>query len=116
MGSRLLLRLTENVNVPARLVSSVRNVEATRHLADSSDLSDLLGGKVDLLEVLNDTVGSDRLGNDAVATNLRPVEDDLSGGDGLAGALGSLLGDFLDLGAGYQQRHANHVVTEGLSY
>ena len=50
-----------------------------------------------------------------MAADLRPVEDDLSGSDGLTGALGSLLGDFFHLWAGYQQGHADHVVTEGLA-
>lgn len=70
--SRLLLRLTEDVDVPTRLVGSVRGVVPSAVLAQSADLLNLLGEKLNLLEVVTDTRWSDRLGDDAVATNLRP--------------------------------------------
>ena len=107
-----LLRLTEDINVPARLVSNVGDVVAALG-AQGSDLGDLLGGELDLLEVGGDTSGSDGLGDDTVATDLGPGEDDLGGGDLLAETLAGLLGDGLDLGAGDEEGLADHVVAEG---
>lgn len=107
-----LLRLTEDINVPARLVSNVGDVVAALG-AQGSDLGDLLGGELDLLEVGGDTSGSDGLGDDTVATDLGPGEDDLGGGDLLAETLAGLLGDSLDLGAGDEEGLADHVVAEG---
>ena len=39
---------------------------------------------------------------------------DVCGADFLTGALGNRLGNFLDLGAGDEQRNAEHVVTKRL--
>lgn len=129
---RLLLGLTEDVDVPARLVSSVRGVVASAVLAKSTDLLNLLGQELNLLEVVADTRWGHRLGDDAVATGLRPGETgplsvnasrlkrrksivhDVSTSDLGAGALGDGLGDLLDLRAGDQERDAEHVVTESL--
>ena len=74
MASRLLLGLIEDVDVPARLVGSVRSVVALAVLTESADLGDLLGSELDLLEVVTNTRGSDRLGDNTVSTNLGPGE------------------------------------------
>ena len=94
--------------------SNVRNVVAPAVLAQSADLLHLLGGKLDLLEVIADARRGDRLGDDTVATNLRPGEDDVGGSDVLAGALRDSLGNLLDLRAGNEEGDVEHVVTEGL--
>jgi hypothetical protein len=52
---RLLLRLAEDVDVPARLVGSVGGVVTSAVLAQSADLLNLLGEEFDLLEVVTDT-------------------------------------------------------------
>lgn len=72
MLSRLLLGLTKGVDVPARLVSGVGDVVASPILAQGADLLHLLGQQLDLLEVVANARGSDRLGDDTVATDLRP--------------------------------------------
>lgn len=132
MLGRLLLILTEDVDVPARLVGSVRGVVASPVLAQSADLLHLLGEKLDLLEVVTDARRGDRLGDDTVATNLGPGEamdvvskgawypngrlnvHDVSPRDLSARALGDSLSDLLDLGAGDQKRNVEHVVAKGL--
>lgn len=114
MTSRLLLLLIEDVNIPARLVSNVRSVVASAVLAQLGHLGDFLGSELHLLEVLLDAGRRNRLGDDTVAADLGPGEDDLSGGDGGAEALGGRLGDFLDFGAGDEEGDAEAVVTEGL--
>lgn len=114
MSGRLLVLLAEDVNVPAGLVGHVRGVVAAAVLAELGDLGNLLAGELDLLEVLDNARGSDGLGDDRVAADLGPVEDDLGGGDGLAGALGGLLSDGLDVGVGDEKRNVEHVVSEGL--
>lgn len=48
-----------------------------------------------------------------MAANLRPGEDDLGGGDGLALLLGEALGDGLDLGGVDEQGEAAGVVAKG---
>lgn len=114
VSGRLLVLLAEDVNVPAGLVGHVRGVVAAAVLAELGDLGNLLAGELDLLEVLDNARGSDGLGDDRVAADLGPVEDDLGGGDGLAGALGGLLSDGLDVGVGDEKRNVEHVVSEGL--
>lgn len=52
--SRLLIRLAEDVNVPARLVGSVGGVVTSAVIAQSADLLHLLGEELDLLEVITD--------------------------------------------------------------
>lgn len=52
--SRLLIRLAEDVNVPARLVGRVGGVVTSAVLAQSADLLHLLGEELDLLEVITD--------------------------------------------------------------
>lgn len=131
MASRLLLRLAEDINVPARLVGSVGSVVALAVLAEGADLGNLLGSELNLLEVVTDARGGNRLGDDTVSTDLGPGEarcvlafamrgifrniHDVSGGDFLASALGNRLGDFLHFGAGDQEGNVEHVVTEGLA-
>jgi hypothetical protein len=56
------------------LTSNVRNVVSALLLADLLNLADIVLGQVDLLEVLGNTLGCDRLGDDTVATNLSPGE------------------------------------------
>ena len=72
--SGLLLRLAEDINVPARLVGSVRGVVTLAVLAQKADLLNFLGSELDLLEVVTDARGSHRLGDDTVSTNLGPGE------------------------------------------
>jgi len=128
----LLLRLAENVDVPARLVGRVGGVVTFPVFAQSADLLHLLGEELNLLEVVTDTRWSDRLGDHAVATNLGPgkatiLSDDVTDGmqwgvdihdvsrrDLGPGTLGDSLGDLLDLGAGNKERDVKHVVAEGL--
>ena len=74
MVSGLLLRLAEDINVPARLVGSVRSVVTLAVLAQNADLLNFLGSELDLLEVVTDARGSHRLGDDTVSTNLGPGE------------------------------------------
>ena len=52
--SRLLIRLAEDVNVPARLVGSVGGVVTSAVIAQSADLLHLFGEELDLLEVITD--------------------------------------------------------------
>lgn len=72
--SRLLLRLAEDVDIPAGLVGSVRGVVALPVAPECTDLLDLLREELDLLEVVANTRRGNRLGDDAVATDLRPGE------------------------------------------
>lgn len=107
MRSVLLLGSAEDVDGPSGLVGSVRNVEAVRVvLADLLNLLKVVLGDLDLLEVVADTAGGDGLGDDRVATDLGPGEDDLSGAG--VEALSDLLDDLvLD-----EERLADHVVAE----
>lgn len=108
VGSILLLRLVENVDGPSGLVGSVRDVvAATLLLADLLNLLKVLLGELNLLEVVADTGSSDGLGNDRVATDLSPGEDDLCGRG--VEAVGNLL-DRLVLD---EEGLADHVVAEG---
>jgi hypothetical protein len=91
--SRLLLGLTEDVNVPARrvchgvsiyiafavwrptrkaLTSNIRSVITSAVITQSRDLSHLLGSELNLLEVVLNTRGSNRLRDDTVTSNLGP--------------------------------------------
>jgi hypothetical protein len=70
--SGLLISFTEDVDVPARLVGSVGCVVTLTVLAQRADLLHLLGKQLDLLEVVTDTRGGDRLGNNTVTTDLGP--------------------------------------------
>ena len=56
------------------LTCDVRNVVPALLLADLLDLADIVLGQVDLLEVLGNALGCNRLGDDTVATNLGPGE------------------------------------------
>lgn len=86
----LLARVVEDVYIPARLVcsrcqqdfqtvqpslpltSSIRDVEPLRLLSKSIHHLDLLGGKLNFLEVFCDARRSDGFRDDAVAADLRP--------------------------------------------
>lgn len=70
----LLLGLAKNIDVPARLVGSIRNVVALPVRTQGADLLDLLVGELHLLEVVTNARRRDRLGNDTVTANLRPGE------------------------------------------
>lgn len=108
MRSILLLGLIEDVDGPSRLVGGVRNVvAATLLLADLLNLLEVLLGELDLLEVVADTGSSDGLGDDRVATDLSPGEDDLCGRGVEA------LSDLLDGLVLNKEGLADHVVTEG---
>lgn len=72
MLSRLLSLITEDVDVPSRLVSDERNVVAALLLANLLNLLDVLLGEIDLLEVGGDALGSDGFGDDTVTTDLSP--------------------------------------------
>ena len=115
MSSRLLLFLAEDVDIPPGHVGDVRGVITSALLAQFGHLGNLLRGKFNLLEVGLDTRCRHRLGDDAVATDLGPGQDDLGGGNLGAESLGRRLGNLLDLGAGDQQGNAEAVVTEGLN-
>jgi hypothetical protein len=109
VGRLLLLRLAEYVDRPPGLVGSVRNVEAARLvLANLLDFGKVVLGQLNLLEVLLDARRGDGLGDDGVAADLGPGEDDLCGG----GA--DTVGDFLDGLVLDEQGLADHVVAEGL--
>ena len=116
--SGLLIIFTEDVDVPAGLVGSVRSVVATTlvTLTQGANLSNLLSSELDLLEVVTNARGSHGLGDDTVTTDLRPGEDNVGASDLRTGALGDRLGDLLNLGAGDQKGDVKHVVTEGLNH
>jgi hypothetical protein len=108
VGSVLLLGLAEDVDGPAGLVGSVRDVVTTTLLlANLLNLLKVLLGELNLLEVVADAGCSDGLGDDRVATNLCPGEDDLCG----SGV--ETLGDVLDSLVLDEEGLANHVVAEG---
>lgn len=69
--------------------------------------------EVDLLKVLADAGGRDRLGDDGVAADLGPGEEDVGGRDGAALGGGEALGDGLDLVVDDEQRGADGVVAKG---
>ncbi len=69
--------------------------------------------ELNLLEVLTNARGSDGLGDDGVAANLSPGQQDVSGGDGLALGGREALSGGLDVGVSDEQRRADGVVAEG---
>lgn len=74
MISGLLLGLAEDINVPTRLVGSIRSVVALPVLAQNADLLNLLGCEFYLLEVVTNARRRNRLGDDTVSADLRPGE------------------------------------------
>lgn len=74
MISGLLLGLAEDIDVPARLVGGIRSVVASPVLTEDTDLLNLLGCKLDLLEVVTNARWCNRLRDDTVSTDLRPGE------------------------------------------
>jgi hypothetical protein len=94
-------------NRPTGVVLTVgSDVEALRRLAQLGDGRNILLRQLDLLKVGADARGRDALGDDRVAADLGPGEDDLGGGGAEA------LGDGLDLGVLDQQGQAVAVVAE----
>lgn len=69
--------------------------------------------KVDLLEILLDAAGGDGLGDDGVAANLSPGEQNVGGGDLAALGGSQTLGDGLDLVVDDQEGGADGVVAKG---
>jgi len=105
----LLLGLIEDVDRPPGLVGNVGNVKALGLLlANLLNLLKVLFRQLNLLEVLLDARRSHRLGDDGVATDLGPGEDDLCGGGADAA------GDFLDGVVLDEEGEAKHVVSERL--
>lgn len=82
-------------------------------LANLVETLNVLLVEIDLLKVLTDAAGGDRLGDDGVAANLGPGEQDVGGGDGLALGGSEALSDGLDLGVDDQERGADGVVAKG---
>lgn len=74
MISGLLLGLAKDINVPTRLVGSVRSVVTLPVLAQSADLFNLLGCEFYLLEVVTNARRRNRLGDDTMSADLRPGE------------------------------------------
>lgn len=96
VGSRALFLFTKHVDVPPRLVGRIWSVVPVRGVAQLADLLHLFRRELNFLEVLDNAVWRDRLGDDAVAAHLRPGQDDLRGGDGLAQTLRSAVGNLFD--------------------
>lgn len=94
-------------------LTSERNVESLRLLAQLLKLLDGLLVELNLLKVLTDSRGGHTLGNDGVVVESRPGENDLRGGHSLALSLGETVGDGLDLGGVDEQRDAPGVVAKG---
>lgn len=83
-----------------------------RVLADLGEGLDGLIIELNLLEVLDNAGRSDGLGDDGVAGEQAPGEENLSGGDGLALGSGQAGSDGLDVLVDDQQGGADGVVTE----
>lgn len=110
VGRFLLLRLIEDIDAPAGLVRRVRHIVTSPALVLIRELLDrrnLLLGEFNLLEVLGNSGWGDGLGNDGVATNLTPSQDNLCRGGTL------LLSDGLDFRACNEERDVEEVVAEG---
>jgi len=105
----LLLGLVEDVYAPARLVCSVWYIVPSATLVLIGELlnsSNVLLIELDLLEVLSNPGGGDRLGNDGVSADLAPGKDDLSGCSSL------FLSNSLDLRASDEEGNVEEVVAE----
>lgn len=89
------------------------NVEAVGVLAQLVQRSNGLVVQIDLLEVLGNASQGDGLGDDGVAADLGPGEDDLGGSDRLALLLSQAVSDSLDLVGVDEQREALGVVAKG---
>lgn len=110
VGRLLLLWLIEDVDAPSRLVRRVGNIVPSPSLVLIRELGnrlDVFVVQLDLLEVLSNARRSNRLGNDRVAADLRPCQDDLRG----CGAL--LLRNCFDLRAVDEQWDVEEVVAKG---
>ena len=114
MPSRRLLRLTKDINIPTRAIRRIRRVVPTTMSSQRRNLGNLISGELDLLEVVLDAGLSDALGDDGVAADLGPGENDVGACDGAAETFGGGFGDGFDFGAGDEEGFADHVVAEGL--
>lgn len=74
MVSGLLLRLAEDIDIPARLVGGIRSVVTLPVLTQGANLLNLLGSEFNLLEVVTNARRCNRLGDDTMSTDLRPGE------------------------------------------
>lgn len=74
MISGFLLGLAEDINVPTRLVGSVRSVITLPVLTQNANLLNLLGCEFYLLEVVTNARRRNRLGDDTVSADLGPSE------------------------------------------
>lgn len=105
----LLFRLVEDVDGPSGLIGNIRNVESSSLLLSNLlDLLEILLGQFNLLEVLLDARGGNRLGNDRVTAHLSPGENNLCRGSA------NSAGNFLDGIVLNEKRNTEHVVTECL--
>lgn len=87
-------------------------VESLWGFTNLVEISDSLVIKSDFLKVFQNSLRRDRFGDDGVAVKLRPGENDLCWGDGLALDLGETLCDGLDLWDVDEQRQAEEVVSK----
>lgn len=94
-------------------LTGVGNVESVRLLANLVDGLNGLVVDVDLLEVLGDAASSDGLGDDGVATMLRPSEDNLSRSNGLALSSRETLSGSLDVRVSNDEGLADTIVAKG---
>ena len=113
MQGTLLNRCAKDINVPVRVAVQDRSVESDRVLAELFDRGECLLVELDLLEVILDSLGSDALGDDGVAADLGPGEDDVGTGDGPALLGGEALSDSLDVGVVDVKGLVDRVVAEG---
>jgi hypothetical protein len=116
MGVGVCIHLSATRSLPGRKrtkLTCVWNVEASLVLANLLHSRDGLVVQLNLLEVGLDARGSDGLGDDAVATDLGPGENDLGTSDGLAKLLGETLGRGDDVGVGDEEGLADAVVSKG---
>lgn len=109
VGCLLLLRLVEDVDAPARLVGGVRHIVPPAALVLIRKLlnsGDILLAEFNFFEVLCDSGGGNRFGNDRVTADLTPGQDNLSRCSTL------LLSDSLDLRTCDEKRDVEEVVAE----
>jgi hypothetical protein len=109
VGRLLLLRLIEDVNAPSWLVGRERNIISPPPLMLIRELlnrRNVFLRQLNLLEVLRNPRWRNRLGNDGMATDLAPSQDDLCRCSAL------LLSDSLDFGTRDEQRNVEEVVAK----
>lgn len=74
MGGILLARVAEDVDGPLGVVDDPWDVETQVLLSESVDAGDFVIGQLDLDKVLDDTRGSDGLGDHTVTAHLGPSQ------------------------------------------